>query len=286
MNNVKDVSLWKRQNDWTTGTREKKWLLYNDEVKYLFKEPKSFGEIYAEVAAYRIGTIIYKLTIPETYIAKRNDDYGVISRNFIDIQQNDTFAESVDFFPEGFDKFNLFDYKIEDALVFVGKYGLLEDFFTMCIFDYMIANQDRHSENWGLIFKENEEVCFAPLYDNGSSLLNGYNEAKIQLMIKDTNMFQAFTKRAESIFSIEGKRRTKCVYLLEKLIEYDKMLFIKSFSRFSEHSYDVLLETLDDIDTFFMTKDRKQLVVQLILYREKVINDLITKSLGGDHHDK
>lgn len=274
MKNIKDVSSWEWQNDWTTGTREKKWLS-DGKLKYLFKEPKIFGELYAEVAAYQVGTIIFQLNVPKTEFAVRNGSYGVISKNFIDTQVNDNFVESVDFFPGEFDKYNLLDYKIEDALAFVSRYNLLEDFFNMCIFDYLIANQDRHSENWGLIFKADGDVCFAPLYDNGSSLLNGISEPDIVKMSKDFRMFQAFTDRAKSIFSIDDKKRQKCAYFIKYLIAYDKKMFANAFARFQGHSHDAILNALNSIDGFFMTEDRKKLVVELILHRVKIIEVLI-----------
>ena len=44
------------------------------------------------------------------------------------------------------------------------------------LFDSLLGNVDRHSENWGFIFERKDDaqsVTLAPLYDNGTSL--GYN---------------------------------------------------------------------------------------------------------------
>lgn len=40
----------------------------------------------------------------------------------------------------------------------------------MVVFDALIGNTDRHQENWGFIFFEDESVEISPLFDNGTSL--------------------------------------------------------------------------------------------------------------------
>lgn len=46
---------------------------------------------------------------------------------------------------------------------------LISNFVTMCLFDCLIGNYDRHWGNWGFIGDvKNYEIC--PLFDNGSSL--------------------------------------------------------------------------------------------------------------------
>lgn len=94
---IVDVSLWEVSEDLTTGTREKRWLLYQKN-KFLFKEPKIYGEIYAELVAFLIGTNLYRLNIPETQVGIRSGIFGILSRNFVRKEENCSFEESVDFF--------------------------------------------------------------------------------------------------------------------------------------------------------------------------------------------
>ncbi len=50
------------------------------------------------------------------------------------------------------------------------------------LFDTLIGNTDRHSENWGFLIEGTQDArhfSLAPLYDNGTSLGYGTNDAKL-----------------------------------------------------------------------------------------------------------
>ena len=51
--------------------------------------------------------------------------------------------------------------------------GFSEEFANMCVADYVLANTDRHSENWGfMVDNGNNSISgFAPLYDLNQSLI-------------------------------------------------------------------------------------------------------------------
>jgi hypothetical protein len=78
-----DVSDWQIDDTDASGSRKKQWLRDGGHL-YLFKEPKDYGEIYAECLAYKIGKELFGLTIPETKIAVRNGGEGILSKNFVD----------------------------------------------------------------------------------------------------------------------------------------------------------------------------------------------------------
>ncbi|MDY0114867.1 MAG: HipA domain-containing protein [Acholeplasmatales bacterium] len=51
-------------------------------------------------------------------------------------------------------------------------------FWDMYIIDAFIGNFDRHGTNWGFL-KKNNTYCFAPIFDNGSSLFPRRNNDKL-----------------------------------------------------------------------------------------------------------
>lgn len=57
--------------------------------------------------------------------------------------------------------------KFEDFLsVYAGEFA------NMVVCDYVLANPDRHLENWGFIVDENNEIkCMAPLFDHNQALI-------------------------------------------------------------------------------------------------------------------
>lgn len=277
---ITDVSEWEINEDiWTTGTRVKNWLKHpTSEVYWLFKEPKSKGEMYAELASYKIGTDVFLLDIAEIELAICSGIEGTICKSFLG-EENSSLFEAVDYFGAQFDENDLLMYTIESAIQIAKNFGLEKEFISMCIFDYLIANQDRHCGNWGFIETPNEPDIkkMAPLYDNGSSLFNGLSDEKIEQIINDEESFRAFTNRAKSIFTVEGKKKPKCTKLLEFLINYDKLLFEECFGRFSECSCDTIYRSISFIPLEIMNDKRKILISRLVLYRISLINDLLER---------
>ena len=75
------------------------------------------------------------------------------------------------------------------------------DFANMCIADYIIANTDRHWENWGIIVNsDNEFEKMAPLWDLNQSLIADMFEADI----------------SDQIYEPTGKRFKDSVKMLSK----------------------------------------------------------------------
>lgn len=62
-----------------------------------------------------------------------------------------------------------------------------DKFWEMLVVDTLIANPDRHSDNWGFI-EEGGEIKFAPIYDCGSSLA---------ALLSDEQMEKAMEKECE-----------------------------------------------------------------------------------------
>ncbi len=84
--------------------------------------------------------------------------------------------------------------EIEDAAGLFAGYLLL---------DALVGNQDRHHENWGIIFLPEKGVFFSPTFDHASSL--GRNEQdptrREMLVTKDRGRsVEAYVRRAKSAF--------------------------------------------------------------------------------------
>lgn len=286
-----DVSNWVlASEDFITGTREKKLIKEHEksEVEYLLKFPKGQGEAYAEVVTYLLATNFFNVNVPETHFARENDCLGVLSKSFIDEKNNTEAIAAMDFFGHDFDPEDLYQYTIYKAYEIVDDFNLLADFYRMCIFDYIVANQDRHSENWELL--KNDEIStpyiFAPIFDNGTALFGvySYKDPKIKNMLTDEVQFKAYTNWATSSFSIEVdgkiKKRPKAILVLNYLYRQNNELFIEIFSHFNKISYDDVYGCIEFISNEILGEPRKKLIGKLIIYRIEQIEKLIEK--GGD----
>lgn len=83
----------------------------------------------------------------------------------------------------------------------IGNLNTAVDIFVgYLLFDAWIANQDRHSENWGLV-RIRDVLYLAPSYDHGSSLArNESDEKRSQILsTKDAgSSIEAYARRAKS----------------------------------------------------------------------------------------
>jgi len=124
------------------------------------------------------------------------------SRVFQFLKVNDDILQP----PQGFLPFN----NVKTALgVFVGY----------LLFDVWIANQDRHSENWGVI-RVNEDVYLAPTYDHGSSLGRQESDERRLMMMttKDSGAsITSYVKKARSAMypNVPADAKSKAYFSLE-----------------------------------------------------------------------
>ena len=72
--------------------------------------------------------------------------------------------------------------------------GAVEFLDRMIVLDYIIANEDRHLNNFGVLrnAKTLEWIGFAPIYDSGSSL--GYDKLPVQMRSEDEYICKPFKK--------------------------------------------------------------------------------------------
>jgi hypothetical protein len=209
------------------GSKRKFWFTLNNEA-YLFKEGREgTGENWAEVVASEICSV---LGIPSaTYcFATYKERLGVITKTIVPndgllVHGNELLAK----FIANYEETKLYkqkQYTLRSVIAFLKKidsfvkppYGwkniesistTLDTFIGYLMLDALIGNQDRHHENWGVVFFNPKEIYLAHTFDHASSL--GRNESDKTrtdiLQTRDTRRsLDAYVSRARSAFYSSG----------------------------------------------------------------------------------
>jgi hypothetical protein len=99
-----------------------------------------------------------------------------------------------------------------------GITSIVDIFIGYLLFDAWVANQDRHSENWGVIRSRGGTLYLAPSYDHGSSLARNITDDRRKTMMatKDKGAsIEAYIARARSGFHLAGEATTKTLLAIE-----------------------------------------------------------------------
>lgn len=233
-----DVSGYKRDEMEPLGTKSKYWCTGPDDKEFLFKSIETFdsnfnlisrgGEDWAEKVACELAKF---LSVPAALydLAYNGESRGVITQNFLErktaylvtgneVLKNYSSAVTVEAGKRS-EKQNIMHVYIilrrivrNKPLGFNSLPGIktAADFFTgYLMLDALISNQDRHSENWGLVVTGKGRRHLAPSFDHAASLArNESDETKsTRLLSKDDGQkVSTYVKRAKSYFYLRDKR--------------------------------------------------------------------------------
>ncbi|MDD2373469.1 MAG: HipA domain-containing protein [Syntrophomonadaceae bacterium] len=260
-----------------SGTRRKKWMENADSgEQILVKWPNyGLGEVYAEKICSELGGLL-NIPIMRVDIGCCKGESVILAYNFL--HPGEELKEGGDFFEDyqaDSGKPSLVPrYTFQRIRTIVEPYGLLPDLLNMIIFDALVANSDRHQDNWGLCFKE-DQVRLAPLYDHGSSLGWNLNEDRVRKIMSNNRMFEAFINRGMSLIRLEEGHKINHFNLITGIKNREDMglrTATKTISALNKDSvWNIIKLMPDDI----MSDLRKEFVFRLLLKRKACIERLV-----------
>lgn len=201
---VVDISTWPADEDFPVfplGSKPKSLLISPDLTSqefltptqgYLFKGALGWQaqQMWCEVIAYEFAEIV-GVNVPPAFVAiDATGQPGALIKWFYPYPaaaKTTRLVHAADFMQKNFAdgkkgrphalRENLAlcrSLNVKDALIWWAE---------AVLFDCLIGNTDRHSENWGFQIERNGDdriFSLAPLYDNGTSLGYGVQEAKLE----------------------------------------------------------------------------------------------------------
>lgn len=277
------------------GTKEKFWFYDDDGIKKLFKIGRpNTGENWSEKVAFELAKLL-NIPCAKYEFAKWKNKLGTISTSFTNdnlIHGNEILASH----DEHYDKnitYHATDYQLEKVIYLVDNIlnnlelpqdnieknevkTTIELFIGYLVFDFWIANLDRHHENWGIILGK-EYIKFAPTYDHAAGLGSKVSkeEAEKRLKTKDKNYtIQKFVTKAKSPFFDKKGNQLKTIEVVTTLIEHYQKETCYWIDKIASLKKEQFKEILDLVPKEFMDKIQKEFVLKLLDENKKRLVEL------------
>ncbi len=302
MNRIELIHI--NQNEWTQiqgfsskGRRVKSWYeRISDGEVYLYKEPKIYSsinfvtkEIWTELLAYKIG-IYLGLNIPEAIPATDGEHYGILIKSFLKRGEAGMpaveLAEASDIL--GTLKINL--YHNLQTIKILASHAAMEDdmwikFRQMLIFDSLIGNNDRHDENWGILYGSTiTKLRLAPIYDNASCLTAGETEETVERLFLDKNKLEQFVNNSKPpnlYLNSTDSKHYKHFEIIKYLIDTEPDMR-KLISEMLNHDYlsytNYVLAQIQQIEVpeiYKLSDTRCKVILKILELRKEKLKDLI-----------
>lgn len=260
------------------GTRDKVWIYDpQTERRALFKHPKPgtcehVCEKLTAVIAAALG-----LAVPEVAYGRRGEFLGSVIYSFL--ADAERLVHGGEVFAGLFDGFDPWDYKAHTyqrmrKIMILPAISLRVH--EMILLDALVGNVDRHVNNWG--FVSNSFQYFAPLFDNGSTLIARCDGDKCGHLLRDQMQFDGLVRNCESrIYWEDGDRSLKLRHFefVARLRAQHPRDVRAVEGRFREIAPSALVECIDDVPDTWLTPDQRQTAAALIRTRHQRLLEVL-----------
>lgn len=252
----------------------------------IFKYPKTLKttEHVSERLAYDIARII-GVRCAITDIGTFREEMGSLSYLIAEHLENGTSSITKKY--SSYDKEKHFDsntkeyysiHMIENSLnEFDNCVELLDSFYKMLLFDFLIGNSDRHSDNWGLV-SNGSNFTFSPLFDNGSALCSYVKNADIESYFKDSQRYKSLVD-TKSISKIRidrfDKKRPKHSEVINHL-KCINLLPLVTIEKINDTLNENQIEyILNEYPSFIIMDEKKELIKKYLLSKIDILNSIL-----------
>ena len=274
---------------WLTNYRNSKvngWFKY---VKYTQEKNNenikinTFENISEKIA--ELIAIELKIKNAKIDIGTYNSENGCLSYNIL--HDNQIMSEGVAYISRiynGYDSNLCQDlesgeyYCLQMILNSLPNEKIKKEFFKVMIFDFIIGNSDRHSNNWAIIKNRSNTESMAPLYDNGSSLCSLVKESEIKSYLgADKVRFKSLVDtKSRTMVRIDGKNKNKpthkemLIHLRENYYNETKDFVKYVVQKLNDEKICTILRNVKK----YISEDRLQLIRKYLCAKVKILKDI------------
>ena len=236
-------------------------FIYLDSEKYFFKFTSIkglFNELIGNVIASSFGI---------NHVNYQNVEYngflGVISLDFIN-ENEYVSANSIlrRFDLENYNNLDIFTSCVKDMY----NVDLTDDVVKLFLFDILIANSDRHSENYGVLVS-GDDVKLSPVFDNAEML----SESAIY------EWYYSLGLNKEDCFYNNDKIESHILYrFLQMYTQYEEF-FLSKVDIINNNNILKILERVEDESKLIIPSDIRKKIITDFEDNNRIINKVISK---------
>lgn len=235
----------------------------------LKEEMEKFGISYSNSPSSEyLGSHIYSmLGIPahETFLGKRGNHVVVICKDFRKMDERlQEFKEIKTTSEAGviIDDPHVSDgmgTNLDDILKLIENHRIFRDmrdevmerFWDMFVIDALISNFDRNNGNWGILKDSKGNRRLAPVYDNGNSFFDKWNDSKFESGEEksEADRIACFIQKPGVYTRADGRRINP--YKLIKSMEFDECTkaVVRLYPRLKERR-EAIIDLVDSMPTY------------------------------------
>ena len=266
------------------GSKEKFWYRNRDEqdCDWLFKYPKEgTGQHWAEKVAAELAAVLHIRHAP-VELAVFQGRRGSATESFAREGRNLFHGNQIlSGFVLGYDPSGTFRHSshtlenIRTALerTFAYEHGRQRAKLAMAeylVFDALIANVDRHHENWGLLRKKVDgewQGFVAPTFDHASSLGREILEERRALLLRENRVGKYVEKGRGGVFwSEEDKRGPSPLELIRRATRTHPEEFRPAVEKVVRFNREELEKILGRVPLDWMTPLEREFTLALVCY--------------------
>lgn len=271
-----DVSHWEvlgEEHPGYIGEREKEWIRDPETgLKAMFKIPReNRGEHWAEKLCYEIAL---KLNFPNAKVelAVRDGKAGCLSYFFVDKDNGYSHYDSGSFFRYSYDENKKIIYKIDIIEKFLPEPHLFEDFLSIVLFDALVANGDRHQDNWGITRHEKSgKLAISPMYDNSACLGRDFTQIIVQKYLSSNIELIRHLFKGKSKIGINNMKNANHFSLIRYLYKRYPKKMGELITRIAGlNDYDIE-NTVNNLPDTVLDNDYKKVVINFIKIRKTIL---------------